>query len=262
MLSQQLETIVREAGDIILNAKRPQVTQKEGHYNFVTQTDVQVQEFLRGELLRLLPGSKLLAEEQENQRLGNEPTWIVDPIDGTINFMRGRDFSAVSVALMEWGVPVLGVVYNPFTREMYTAKKGEGAQLNGQPIQVSDLPFDKALVTIGTSPYNPALAVKNMRAATQALLTAGDLRRSGSAALDLCWVASGRSELYFEFQVSPWDYAAGALILTEAGGQVYQPLDDGFDFGRTACLLGTNPPCAQEALKLIRDADEGRLAFQ
>lgn len=256
---KQFKEIMISAGRLMTNVQDAAVHRKEGHFNFVTDMDLKVQEYLRGQLLSLLPGSTLFAEEQENQQLSDQPTWVVDPIDGTVNYMRGRRCSSVSVALLKNRKPQLAAVYDPYSGELFTAQAGAGCQCNDMPVHVSDMPFERALVTFGTSPYEPDLAKQGMQAAYALLLAAGDLRRSGSAAIDLAWVACGRSELFFEMMLAPWDYAAGALLVQEAGGHILQPLNDAFDFGQSACILASNPHCLDGALSIIRQVANGQL---
>ena len=147
-----IQSIARKAGEMILNAHNAPSHQKEGHFNFVTDTDVAVQEYLKDSLLSLLPGARFFAEEQENECLTDQPTFVVDPIDGTINFMRERKLSAVSIALLEKKQPVMGVIYLPYAGEMYTATLGGGAFLNGRPMHVSAVPVQNALLELGSSP--------------------------------------------------------------------------------------------------------------
>ena len=250
----RIAAAAREAGRMMLKNQNAPAHQKSGHYNFVTDTDVAVQNFLRKELLSMLPGSRFFAEEQENEPLTCAPTFVVDPIDGTMNFMRDRSASAVSICLMENRQPLLGVIYNPYADEMFAAQAGQGAYRNGQRIFVSQTPFDRALVTLGTSPYDAELVPATMEAARRFLTQAGDLRRTGSAAIDLCDVACGRTDIYFELRLRPWDVAAGALLVTEAGG-VYRSL--GYDkpyFEGDCGMLACNAACEQEALRVIGEA--------
>ncbi len=218
LMLNQIVSLAREAGRMMLQCRDAAVHQKEGHFNYVTDTDVAVQRFLQKELLSLLPGSRFIGEEQENETLTGAPTFVVDPIDGTMNFTRHRSASAVSIALLKDKQPVTGVVYNPYADEMFTAEKGKGAYLNGRGISVSKTAFDQALVSFGTSPYDADLMQRTIAAASRFLQRAGDLRRSGSAAIDLCDVACGRTDALFELRLRPWDVAAGALLVTEAGG--------------------------------------------
>ena len=248
---KELHHIILEAGDKMLGFDRPEVYQKEGHANFVTQADIEVQAFLMEKLAKAAPEAVFLAEEKENEALTDKLTFVIDPIDGTTNFMRGRKCSSISVALLENQKPVLGAILNPYTKELFHAEKGKGAFLNGQPIHVSDQEFSKALVSIGTSPYDSVLAGKTMKAAEKFLLAAGDLRRTGSAAIDLCDVACGRSDIYWELILSPWDFAAGALIVTEAGGLILSPGRGELRFDRRAPVLAANPLCIEQAKEML-----------
>ncbi len=249
----QIVSLAREAGRMMLQYRDAAVHQKEGHFNYVTDTDVAVQRFLQKELLSLLPGSRFIGEEQENEPLTCAPTFVVDPIDGTMNFARHRNASAVSIALLKDKQPVTGVVYNPYADEMFTAEAGKGACLNGRGISVSKTPFDRALVSFGTSPYDADLLRRTVAAAGQFLMRAGDLRRSGSAAIDLCDVACGRTDALFELRLRPWDVAAGALLVTEAGG-VFRSL--GYDapyFEGTCGIMASNPLCDGPAMEILRE---------
>ena len=248
-----IAAVAREAGRRMLAFRDAAIHQKEGHFNFVTDADVAVQRFLQMELLGLLPGARFFAEEQDNAPLTEAPTFVVDPIDGTLNFMRHRGASAVSIALLEDKRPVLGVIHNPYADETFTAKRGGGAFLNGRPLRVSQTPFENALVSFGTAPYDAVLARYTMAAAHRFLLSAGDLRRTGSAAIDLCDVACGRSDLFFELRLRPWDVAAGSLLVTEAGGR-FVSLGHAAPYFDDACgILASNVPCVDQALKILQE---------
>ena len=250
----QIQQIARKAGEIILNARNAQSHQKEGHFNFVTDTDVAVQGYLKSSLLALLPGARFFAEEQENEALTDAPTFVVDPIDGTLNFMRHRNASAISIALLENKQPILGVIYQPYTDEMYTASLGGGAYLNGSPIHVTDISFENAMVAFGTSPYDAELAKKTMAAAAQFLLQAGDLRRVGSAALDFADLACGRADIFFELKLRPWDVAAGSLLVTEAGGKFFSLGHDAPYYDGPCGIMACNPRCEEDALRILKEA--------
>ena len=247
-----VERIAREAGRIILGFGEFRVEEKEGHGNFVTTVDCAVQDYLADALSALLPGSRFIGEEQENDALTDEPTWVIDPVDGTCNLIHNYRQSAVSIALLENQQPVLAAVYQPYTDELFFAEKGCGATLNGEKITVSTHPFERALVAFGTSPYHVDLAERSMKLALSFLRSTADIRRSGSAALDLARVACGRQDVFFEITLKPWDFAAGALLVTEAGGQLMMPFEDGeirFDCSRG--ILAANALCAKPALELI-----------
>ena len=249
----QIEALARQAGKMMLSFRDAAIHQKEGHFNFVTDADVAVQQFLKKELLPLVPGSRFYAEEQENDLLTDDPTFIVDPIDGTLNFMRHRNASAVSICLAEHRQPRIGVVYNPYADEMFSAEKGKGAFLNGRPIHASNAGFDSAMVAFGTSPYDAELARRTMKAALRFLLEAGDLRRSGSACLDLCDVACGRADVFFELRLRPWDVAAGALMVWEAGGE-YISLGRKTPWFEGPCgMLACNSKCLDQARNILEE---------
>ena len=253
LLRSGVERIAREAGNIILSFGEFHVEEKEGHANFVTDVDCAVQDYLAGALSSLLPGSAFIGEEQDNDALTDAPTWIIDPVDGTTNLIHNCRQSAVSIALLENRQPVLAAVYQPYTDELFFAEKGCGATLNGQKISASQHPFERALVCFGTSPYNAELAEKSLKLALSFLQNAADIRRSGSAALDLAHIACGRQDVFFEVVLKPWDFAAGALLVTEAGGRFMMPFEDGcirFDCPRG--VLAANSRCAERALALIQ----------
>lgn len=248
-----LQSVMRIAGRMILDAHDAAVHQKEGHFNFVTDTDVAVQEFLKKELSALAPDAYFFSEEQENTALSNAPTFVIDPIDGTINFMRNRRQSAISIAYLVDKAPVLAAVYNPYADEMFTAEKGKGAFLNGEPIHVSNTVFEKCVTAFGTSPYDAELARQTMACAQDFLLQGGDLRRTGSACVDLCDVACGRADLFFELRLRPWDVAAGSLIVQEAGG-FYQSIGHPVPYYDDACgMICGNQACKTDALRILQE---------
>lgn len=235
--------IARRAGAIIRDAKRDtlQIDAKTGSANFVTTYDKKVQDFLKEELLKSIPNSVFVGEEGDDKNYslsGN--CFIVDPIDGTTNFIKDYHISCVSIALLVDGDPYIGVVYNPYLDEMFYAKKGEGAFLNGKKISVSNQPLSNGLVLFGSSPYNEELHEKSFKVAYDYFKKALDIRRSGSAALDLCSIASGRAELYFELILSPWDYSAGYLIVREAGGVVTTFEGSEVTFNKPCSILARN----------------------
>lgn len=224
IMLREIIKIMHECGEIMLSATDIQrkIHQKEGKGNFVTDYDSKVQAVLREKLLNLLPEAVFFGEEDDADKadISKGYAFIVDPIDGTANFTKGLQMSCISVALARDGYPVIGVVYNPYKQETFYAEKGKGAYLNGEPIHVSDKTLEEGLVFFGTAPYNPEYSKKTFELLYRYFMRTQDVRRSGSAAIDLCTVACGRAELYFEMLLSPWDYAAGALIVEEAGGIV------------------------------------------
>lgn len=213
----QLTEIVREASRLMLTDTFD-ITQKEGMANIVTSSDVAVQEFLRERLSQLLPGSGFLCEEEDEHDTGCEYTWIIDPIDGTANYSRGIRECAICVGLKHNDDMELSVVFMPRTDEMFYAGKGSGAWLNGRKIHVSDRPFANALLCTALPVYYKEYAQITSEIIVEAFSQCNDIRRFGAAAPELCYLAMGHCELYFEYRLSPWDFAAASLILTEAGG--------------------------------------------
>lgn len=222
-LLEEIAALVRRAGDIVLSARNigSCTHLKTSAADMVTAYDVKVEEFLKQELPKLVEGSRFFGEE-EKENISPDRGWVfvVDPIDGTANFVRGFRQSAVSVALAKDGAVEYAAVLDPYKDELFTAKRGGGAFLNGEPIHVSELPLEKGIFGMGTTPYNTALHPKTMEIAGWLFAHSCDFRRMGAAALDLCSVACGRLDAFFECQLSPWDYAAGSLLVSEAGGSI------------------------------------------
>lgn len=235
--------LVKLCGEVILKAERDaiDIQSKEGSANFVTSYDVQVQEKLKKGLAEIIPDAHFIGEEGEQELFSEKGKYfIVDPIDGTTNFIKDYHMSCVSVALVEDGLVQLGIIYNPYLDELFLAKRGEGAFCNDKRLQVSKQPLSNGLVLFGTSPYDASLSEASFKLAYEYFKQALDIRRSGSAALDLCTIAAGRAELYFEMKLSPWDYAAGSLIVEEAGGIVTTLDGDRITFDKPCSVLARN----------------------
>ena len=250
-LLPQAEAIVREAGALVNSLKHPQVYTKDGHANFVTEADLSSQKFLLEKLTPLLPEAHFFAEEQKENHLAPGFNWVIDPIDGTTNFMRGYRPCAISVGLVKDGAAVLGLVYDVWAQELFTAVKGGGAFCNGQPIRASQAPLENALISFGTSPYYRDRAQATFAAVKDVFLHCGDVRRSGSAALDLCYVAAGRSDGFFESILSPWDFCAASLILQEAGAQI-SSLEGPLRCDKAAAVLAGSPAVFQALCDFVR----------
>lgn len=222
-MRQSLEEIIRGAGSIILSADDPgKVFIKPGDANFVTEYDIRVQEYLYGALKALLPEAGFLGEEDLGENTAGALMWVVDPIDGTTNFMHGYRESCVSVALCQGEETLLGMILQPYRDELFFAERGKGAFLNGRPIHVSDRQPEQALLSCGTAPYYRDQAHRSLGLLADVFAFAADIRRSGSAAQDMAYVACGRTDGFFEILLSPWDFAAGRLLVSEAGGIVTQ----------------------------------------
>ena len=171
-------------------------------------------------LLAARPEDGLLAEEGAHSEAASGRRWVVDPLDGTTNFLYGIPAWAVSIALEDGEGNALGVVFDPLRDEMFAAVRGQGARLNGAAIQVSGAArLDTALVATGFS-YEAAERAAQAEVLARVLPAVRDVRRVGAAALDLCWVAAGRLDGYYERGLKPWDWAAASLLVTEAGGEL------------------------------------------
>jgi len=237
---EKITSLMRDCARIILDAKRSadMIEEKSGHANFVTTYDKKVQDELKKGLLAIVPGADFAGEEEENFSVSMTGfTFVVDPIDGTTNFIHDLHASSISVGLLKDGRQYMGAVYNPYLDEMYTAIAGKGAMLNGRKISVSTSSLEGALSLFGTSPYNVELGKKSFELAYKLFEKSADVRRGGSAAIDLCTVAAGRANIYFELILSPWDYCAGSLIVREAGGIVTTFEADDFDYTKKCSCI-------------------------
>ena len=212
-----LISIVREASKLML-VDSFDVSQKEGFANIVTSSDIAVQDFLKSRLSELIPGCGFLCEEEDRHDLSHEYTWIIDPIDGTANYSRGIRECAICVGLKHNDAVEMAVVYLPRTDELFHAERGQGAYLNGCPIHVSNRPFGNAIMCTALAVYHKEYAQICSDIIVETFQHCNDIRRFGAAAPELCYLAMGRCELYFEYLLSPWDFAAASLILEEAGG--------------------------------------------
>lgn len=219
--------VVREASRLMMTTDFV-IHEKGDVANIVTTSDVAVQDYLCQHLAQLLPGCGFLCEEEDEHDTLHEYVWIIDPIDGTANYSRGIDQCAISVGLMHQHQHdghlqqsmQLGVVYLPRTQEMFWAEKGRGAWRNGEPIHVSARTFPQSILCTALAVYHKEYADVCSRIIVETFKQCNDIRRFGAAAPELCYLAMGRCELYFEYLLSPWDYAAARLILHEAGGHL------------------------------------------
>lgn len=223
-MSNPLETaqlLARRGGALIVEAAaQTKKVEHKGAVDLVTATDKAVQALVLEGLASAFPDHQIVAEEGADGTRPSGDVWYVDPIDGTSNFVHGLPHCAVSIAYFSDGVPQAAVILDPFRQELFSAQKNRGAQLNDKPIQVSATSaLDQAMLVSGF-PYDRRdhldFYLQWFRAF---LMKARDVRRYGSAALDLCYVACGRFDGFWEWGLSPWDTAAGILIVQEAGGR-------------------------------------------
>ena len=221
MTLEKIIATVRKCGQLIKDAYADSVSiKKEDPKNLVTEYDTMVQEILKDELLNIIPTASFLGEEGIQNYNKEGYCFICDPIDGTTNFVKQLKHSGISVALLKDGVPILGVIYDPYLDEMFWAERGRGSFCNGQKIYTSSDTLENSLIVFGTSPYNQSLHAKTWNLAAKSLKIGLDVRRMGAAVLDFASVAIGRYGIYWELEIQPWDYAAGVLLVQEAGGIV------------------------------------------
>lgn len=216
----KIKEIVREAAKFMVAPDQIRIMQKGGRENIVTSSDLAVQDFLIERLEHLIPDCGFLCEEKDVADTCHSHIWIIDPIDGTANYSRGVDQCAICVGLWEEGTMSKSVIYLPRTEEMFYAEKGKGAWRNGARIHVSDRSFDNSIMCTALPVYHKERALECADFITEVFLRCNDIRRFGAAAPELCYIAMGRFELYFEYLLSPWDFAAASLIVEEAGGQL------------------------------------------
>jgi len=237
LFAEQVVAICREAGDFIRNA-RGQVSETEiiekDHNSLVSYVDTGSEKILVEKLKALLPNSTFLTEENTVEQAAGNLRWIIDPLDGTTNFLHQIPVFAVSVALEIAGELVLGVVLEVNRDEAFYAVKGQGAFLDGSPIRVKQAPLSHSLIATGFPYYDYTKAEQYLRALSAFMQKSRGVRRLGAAAVDLAYVACGRFDGFFEYSLAPWDVAAGALIVQEAGGFV-EDFSGGEDwlFGRS-----------------------------
>jgi len=239
---------------------RRQRVEHKGEINLVTEVDRRCEEAILGILGHAFPGFGHLAEESSPSRREAEHLWVVDPLDGTTNYSRGFPVFCTSVALLHRGEPLIGAVYHPLLEEMFTAIRGRGAFLNGRRIRVSSqAALDQAFLATGF-PYDIRRSKRNnLRQFADFAVRCLAVRRAGAAALDLAYLAAGRFDGFWEFKLKPWDLAAGALLVREAGGTITGVTGRHWKFG-VADVVASNGPIHGEMLAVLRGrgSDPGR----
>ena len=243
-----------KAGSIVREhwARRKPVDLKSSAIDLVTETDRACERAILEILNTRFPDHGILAEES-GRREGGEYEWVVDPLDGTTNFAHGYPQVAVSIALRRAGETLLAVVHDAIREETFCARRGEGATCDGRPIRVTDTGELSAALLLTGFPYDRRRHVdfylEHLRAF---MMRCHGVRREGSAALDLCWIAAGRADGFWEWKLKPWDTAAGALIVEEAGGRVSDFSGDAFDPSGEQCLA-TNARIHEEMLQVLAE---------
>lgn len=254
MKYQNVIDLVKSTKEIVFSEEKLNEIIAKGYADFVTGVDLAVQTYLEAELSKLYPDVQFMGEEGEKSKLDfTKKIWVLDPIDGTSNLIHHLNLSAVSLALVDNNEPVFGVVYNPFTDEIFTAERGKGAYYNGKQIHVSDKKTMKeSFVSVGTSPYDADLREKSLEIIANLLRNCTDIRRLGAASLDLCYIAMGKFDCFYEEILRPWDYAAGAVIIEEAGGKITDLDGNKVSFEKSRGILASNGFTHEELMKLCK----------
>lgn len=253
MFSSTLLKAVTEAGKVLQQyfQKEFVITHKEGINNLVTEADHAAEKVIIDIIKKDYPDHFILSEEVGEIKMDSSYKWIIDPIDGTVNFANGIPICCVSIALEYNEEMILGAVYNPFLQELFFAEKNKGATLNNKKIAVTNKTTVEKSILVTGFPYTYLDMENGPLQIFERFIKKGiPVRRLGSAAIDLCWVAAGRFDGFYEHKLQAWDSAAGFLIVEEAGGKVtdftgkkyspYQPY-----------LLATNGKIHEEMLKII-----------
>ena len=239
----EITKVVQECGNLIreVGRKSLDIKEKTSVRDVVTEYDVATQDRIIKHLSGKFPEAGFISEELATDTFPeNELVFVIDPIDGTMNFTKDMGYSCISVACFKDKKPYVGVVYDPYRDEMFAATLGGGAFCNNQPVHVTSQPLSSSLVQTGTSSYYPELRNEIIKRFKTIMPKCIDIRIQGSGALGICQVATGRAGLYFEIKISLWDYAAAALILTEAGGEILNLNGDPipYAFEKTSIIAG------------------------
>ncbi|HMF90906.1 MAG TPA: inositol monophosphatase family protein [Candidatus Angelobacter sp.] len=236
-----MQELAREAGSLLLSYFGRVSVEYKGEVDLVTQADRSSEKLIVERIRKQWPEHDLIGEEGSRRETGSDFRWYIDPLDGTTNFAHGYPVFCVSLALDHRGQRIAGVVYDPCREEMFTAAVGGGARLNGRAIHVSKTArLAESLIATGF-PSHKRHKNPNIHFYHQLTLRSHGVRRAGSAALDLCYVACGRFDGFWEFNLNPWDTAAGVLIVGEAGGKVT-------DFGGGAFAIESREVLASNVL--------------
>jgi len=259
-LKPYLETALRaayRAGDYLLTVNSEQKQDfkidTKAKNDYVTEVDRISEKIVIETIHDSYPEHSILAEESGKSQQDSDYRWIIDPLDGTTNFINGYPIWSVSIAMEHKGEVITGVVYAPIYSDFFYAVKGGGAYMNGEQIEISrNTDFSQALLLTGF-PFKAQKYIDVYQIAFKELLSrCSGMRRAGSAAIDLSWLAAGRADGFWELSLSPWDVAAGALIIREAGGVVSDIFGDPDNFMRTGHIIAGNEQIHREILKTTK----------
>lgn len=246
--------LIEKASKFVLKnyTKVQNISFKRSQFDLVTNVDKEVEALILKEINSHYPNHTIITEESGIHKRNSNSIWFIDPIDGTTNFAHGYPFFCTSIGYSQNGILEFGLVKSPITNELYTAQKNKGAKLNGKPIRVSKVKrLSQSLLATGFPYDRKKSRINNLKNfCTITLLTQG-VRRDGAAALDLCYVASGKIDGFWELKLSPWDVAAGILIIIEAGGKVTDLKGNEFDIFKPN-IVASNGLIHKELIKHLQ----------
>lgn len=253
-----MRELAREAGAVLLSYFGKVAIEYKGDVDLVTEADRASEKLIVGRIRQLWPDHDLVGEEGSRRETGSDFRWYVDPLDGTTNFAHGYPVFCVSIALEYKGERIAGVIYDPSRDELFAAEKGGGARMNGGAIHVSKTQrVAESLVATGF-PSHKRHKNPNIHFYHQITLRSHGVRRAGSAALDLCYVACGRYDAFWEFNLNSWDTAAGVLLVQEAGGKVTNFTGGPFALNSRE-VLASNSLLHEELMAEFKEIFEGRV---
>ena len=243
--------LVKNTKSIVNSEDLRMQVELKGESDSVTAVDLEISRFLKEKLHELNPNVGFFSEEEKG--VLSDPCWILDPIDGTTNLIFGYKMSSVSLGLYSEGKIIFGVVYNPFTEECFTAERGKGAYINGKLLCVSKRNINESIIEFGAGSTRKKDADRNFELAKEIFKHCVDIRRICSSALDLCFIADGRIDGYFEKVLKPWDIAAGSLILEGAGGKITDYSGNPIKFDKPTSIIASNSFTHDYLVKTIKN---------
>lgn len=250
-----LKQLVFSAAELLPNIfiEKNTVKKKNGLRNEVTNYDYLVQEFIINSIKKEYPSAYFLGEEGVLEtNIYAKTLFVIDPIDGTTNFINNCNFSCISIAMLSYGEVIEAAVYNPYLKEIFYAKKDEGAWLNNQRIQVKDVSLKESVVGYSNCPYDEEITDLTFEFGKNLFKKSLDFRRMGSSALEICYSACGRYQLYCEMILYPWDYLAASLIVKEAGGIITNLHGEKISIGKRNSILSGCPTAHGEVIKIYK----------
>ena len=231
------------------SSKRKNFNSKGEISNLITKTDLEVDKLITNFLSEKFPEHNIVSEEQGNNKKNSDYCWYIDPIDGTNNFVHNYPSYATSIGLFYLNKPLLGVVYDIPNNEKFYAIKNEGSFCNNKRISVSQNDFSNGLYVTGFIPYDEKYIDKNLQVIKNINLNSHGVRRLGAASLDMCHVAKGIVEGFWEYNLQPWDTAAGNIIISEAGGKITDDANNPYNFNK--CIVASNSLVHSDFVNII-----------